>query len=291
MIYWPLNLNDLPSKGRFYQSYTEIFIRPLSFGDMKFLSTLNVTNCVTYINMVLSNCLKLNNINFNDILEVDRKFMVLWIRANSFLNLTGYATSGYSTSFVCPYCNTHNEKKIQLDDLNIKYFDPSKEDTYKDYHTKLKSIGDLAVHYSDTDDNLISNFIEQNKGPVFLPELKNSAMDYAKVLSMAKKFECGVDSIVQIQCKCGKVFSVDLALNDDNMFQKPILKDLLDKQIEITKYSGIQINDDTSYTDLEILSVLVNEKIKAENEKNDASTVSLNNNIESLKSKINGLGH
>ena len=75
------------------------------------------------------------------------------------------------------------------------------------------------------------------------------------------------------------------------MFQKPILKDLLDKQIEITKYSGIQINDDTSYTDLEILSVLVNEKIKAENEKNDASTVSLNNNIESLKSKINGLGH
>jgi hypothetical protein len=105
MIYWPLNLNDLPSKGRFYQSYTEIFIRPLSFGDMKFLSTLNVTNCVTYINMVLSNCLKLNNINFNDILEVDRKFMVLWIRQldkTMLINVTQFVTFNVERNFISP---------------------------------------------------------------------------------------------------------------------------------------------------------------------------------------------
>lgn len=273
MNYWKIELYDLPSRGIEYSNDGEIHIKPLSVSDVKFLASINDYNATDIINKILNRNLILKNINYNELLLEDRKFLCLWSRSNSFIK-----TSGYKINYKCVKCNNIVTKEIALDELQIKHID---EHLDKNIHLKDCNF-DLELHYPTYDDLIITDDdkeIETIKRHIGLKNCGGnldlldrfvnalSALDYAIILSKVKKMEYGFVNKFKSNClTCNDEKNIIVNIDEKSQFGKVDLFMVVEMILRICKYTSFQINEDSPWMEVEIQHDVVVKMIKEEEE-------------------------
>lgn len=284
MNYWTIDLKDLPSEGVVYNKLDcepYIKIHPLTVGNCKYLTTINPNDAertTKMLNEVLQSCMD-TNIPFGELVVADRNWLLFWVRVNSFIN-----SNGYNVKIDCPQCGKQIIKNIKLDDLNIKKFSEcelrqfpvetengdkfitcSKIPRVRDKHYVLedKDIEDI-LNYTDID-----NFIKDNQDPVWFVS-RLDAYEFAKLKTLAKKSKFGIDEITKIKCDdCQQELTVQLDMSDTNVFGHISLFEVLKIQLQVSKYCGFQISDDTSYSEVEIIQDVIKQLIQEEEAANN----------------------
>lgn len=286
MNYWNIDTNDLPSRGKEYPAGAYFRLRPLTVGNCKYLSTMNPTNPAAITNMlneILRSCME-TNVDFDKIVWADRDYMLYWIRVNSFVT-----SNGYELSIVCPHCGGHVSRTMRLDDLNIKYYEQSKFLSAIVFLggsnvTVCANIPILAERKYLSDDPITESILNYTNIREFIPDdcdptwyvSQMDAMDFGTLKNVAEKAKFGIESIITMDCSsCSKPIRVDIDLRDSNMFGRISLYEILKIQLQVSKYCGFQITDDTSYTEVELIQEAVKEFVeeeKAELEKQQGKT-------------------
>lgn len=275
MNYWNIDINELPSRGKEYPKDSYFRLRPLTVGNCKYLSTLNPNNpemVTRMLNEIFRSCVD-TNVEFERIVYADRDYMMYWIRVNSFIS-----SSGYELTIKCPICGKSIHKDLRLNDLDIKYYDDCKFHTVnltvgdKDIivNPNIPLVGETRARASDpvVEDILnytnIKDYIPANADPEWYVT-RLAAMDFAELKTLAEKSKFGMISIVELKCDdCGGNLRVDVDLKDTNMFGRISLYEILKIQVQVSKYCGLQITDDWSYTDVELVQEVVKEFVEAE---------------------------
>lgn len=111
--YW--EIDQLPSNFAFYKPYTRIYARPLKILELKMLARMDSRTSDHIINEILRKCVI--GIRFEELYEVDKLFIVIWLRTNTFKDVT------YDFKFTCPHCESENLSKIGVDQFDIKFLD------------------------------------------------------------------------------------------------------------------------------------------------------------------------
>ena len=124
---------DMPSGGLFYPSDIEIQIRPAKVAEIRHFSTLQERDLFDVddkLNNIIQNCTKIRTktrvMSWKDILEEDRIFLILAIRALTFSK----GENKLQVKKNCPDCNTENE--IEIANRNLQ-FNTIPEDLMKYY--------------------------------------------------------------------------------------------------------------------------------------------------------------
>lgn len=295
MNYWNINLESLPSKGMKYNDVDKvrpsIKIRPLSLSNIKYLCTLNALNAADMIDEVLADCLKLTNLNFNEILLADRSYLIFWLRVNSFIS-----SNGYEINLECTKCKSPVKKTIKLSDLDLKYIEHLNDpwtmidsSLLKGYVTfVMPTIGHKKIKCEDKEvENILNytdfaSFVPEDTDPVWMV-LNLDALSYIHLNDIVNRGMYGIESVVYINCGvCGQKMGIDLDLSDENMFNKLNLFDILKTVLSVCKYTKFQITDDMSYTEIEVMQEVIKEMIKEEKEDYEKQ----NNSLNSLTSKF-----
>lgn len=288
MNYWKIENKELPSLGKFYNDNFEIRIRTLTVQDVKYLATFNKNNAITITNELLRRCLKLKNLNFEDIILGDREYFIFWIRTNSFIRSSGYSIKINE----CPTCHNPIEQEVKLasfktdniidkvdtvflNGLNISM--PLKQPRIKDLMearlVENDEFLDLAL-YIDSDNSL------QDKAK-FIMNL--SGLDFVVLKEAIEKLKCGIKKDIKVECPiCHEFSEVKLVVSDENMFSHTSIKEILELITRIAKYTHLQITDDWPWMEVEIEQEIVNAMIKAENEETQKE-------INKAKSKMNSV--
>ena len=277
MNFWNIELSELPSRGLLYPSNTEIKIRPLSIGDTKYLSTINFDDArisTKMLNEILRNCIKLN-IPFEELAMPDRTWLLFWIRVNSFVT-----SNGYDVKIQCPNCKMEVVERIRLDELGIRYVDPKILDALPrkilfngeelDVLPRVPRIKDKLYTSDDAEISDILNYTDFGKyvdddtdADWFVNRLE--AAEYAKLKTIAKEAKFGFNGLVSIQCKsCDTKLNIQLDLRDTNVFSKITLYDIVRTQIQVSKYCGFMISDDTTVTEVELIQEVIRKMIEEE---------------------------
>lgn len=215
-------IDGIPSKYKLYPEGTKLHARPLKVLELKTLATLNENNVNLVINDVLSKAVK--GLPIDDLIVADKLYLIFWLRAYT------YKDSGYVIDFDCSECDTKSNYEFSLDCLNINdikdNYDISKEIVLKKSGDTIK-IGQLLIK----DENNVQNFITKHRNSLmkFNEELlgianliteingeelsmllkyeyivKLDPIDYLFIESYIKKYEIGIDPIMDVKCKtCG----------------------------------------------------------------------------------------
>lgn len=269
--FWRIKMEDLPSKGMFYPENTKIKIRSLTVLEVKFLATLLPQTATAVCNELLEKCVILENLDFTDLLLPDRQFLIFWIRLNSFPMQNGFKI----TLPECTECNTPIEHEIKLEELIFTYLDdfnpyvhlddektdiiisiPKYNDSYID--TK-DEIGDVAIY--------IDNGLSFEEKYDYVANL--SAYDFLKLKECIRKNFCGIKNEIVVECpKCHKQYPVNFIINDQNLFSRVSLPEILETITRIAKYSNLQITNDWPWVEVIMEQDIINKLIKEENEAN-----------------------
>ena len=111
---------NLPSKNKFYilkDPASPITVRPMTFEDEKILSS--NTNRDNAINLLLDRCV--NNIDIQQLLLMDKLFLILKIREVSF-------GDNYTIEHICPTCNATNELTFDITEFKVNEVPDELED-------------------------------------------------------------------------------------------------------------------------------------------------------------------
>lgn len=271
--YWKVKTKDLPSKGLFYDEDFEIFVRPLSVLDVKYLHTINDYNCSDIVNEIIKRCTKFTNLDYQDLLLADREYISFWIRANSFKSSSGFKINIKE----CPVCHNPFEQQFELNNFDQKFIKAKVYDVYlpKSGITlplKLPAVKDLKYLPEDAELNeykKICIFIDSNNSfeekYQFLQKM--NVYDFAILKKYVKLLDCGMDKRVMTECPiCHHSQYVEIALNPNQIFNRIKLSDVLNTISRIAKYSHIQITNDWLWMEVEFEQDEINKMIKEENE-------------------------
>lgn len=270
MNFWSIELDRLPSKGRYYSRKGRIGIRPLTVGNLKYLATANPSTVTGMLNNVLEDCLKLENIKFDELYKADRDFLLFWIRTNSFVS-----SNGYNIDIKCPHCNRPISQFMKLDNLSITDIDDTTYQTWESptgllIHPFSPKVNDFLYELEDKSLETILNYTNVRE---LCPKDTNltwwvmhqDAEFYARALAIANAGKFGVNSLTELHCNhCGNPVYINIDLSDSNIFTNISLPEILKIQIQVSKYCGFQISDDTSYTEVEIMLEVIKDMIQKE---------------------------
>jgi hypothetical protein len=155
--YTALNLNQFPSKGKFYRDDFEIHIRAAKVAEVRAFSTVDENNLKEVddgLNNIVLSCTKILYGNqrgsYKDILEEDRIYLILAIRELTFK--TGEQTLMMPVGKKgCKQNNCKAQESVELRTENLqfnnvidtieKYYDP----TDKCYTVATKSYGEIKM--------------------------------------------------------------------------------------------------------------------------------------------------
>lgn len=105
-------VKGLPSCGKFYEKGTKIYSRALKVIELKKLAAMDGDNFNDVIKSVLKE--SVIGIDVDDIILVDKLYIVLWQRANTF------AKEKFDVSFVCPECGEESSYGFDMTCVSIK---------------------------------------------------------------------------------------------------------------------------------------------------------------------------
>lgn len=138
--YHPVHVEELPSGGLFYPRDVEIQIRPAKVAEIRHFSTLQERDLFDVddkLNHILQNCTKIRTktriMSWKDILEEDRIFMILAIRALTFSK----GENKLQVKKNCPDCNTENVIEIANHNLRFNTIPEDLMKYYDDYQRIL----------------------------------------------------------------------------------------------------------------------------------------------------------
>ena len=155
--YTALNLNQFPSKGKFYRDDFEIHIRAAKVAEIRSFSTVDENNLKEVddgLNNIVLSCTKIMYGNqrgsYKDVLEEDRIYLILAIRELTFK--TGEQTLMMPVGKKgCKQNNCKAQESVELRTENLqfnnvidtieKYYDP----TDKCYTVATKSYGEIKM--------------------------------------------------------------------------------------------------------------------------------------------------
>lgn len=293
---WQIEMSELPSRGMEYPVDTKIKIHPLTVGNCKYLCTLNPQDPVKatkMLNEVLESCIE-TDLSFGDLVWADRNYLLFWIRVNSFIS-----SNGYNLEIQCPYCGEAINKQLKLDNLEIKYADQC------EFVNMPIEIGGEIVNICSniplvkeekirTDDLIIEDILNYTNIREYIPKNADltwwisqlDVLTFVKLKSIAEKSKYGIEGVIKINCdSCGKQIPIDIDISDTNMFGRLSLYEILKVQIQVSKYCGFQVSDDTCYTDVEITQEVI--KALIEEEKAEMEKQKSNNSMSFRKPNIN----
>ena len=140
--YHPVHVADLPSGGLFYPLDVELQIRPAKVAEIRHFSTLQERDLFDVdekLNHILQNCTKIRTktrmMSWKDILEEDRIFLILAIRALTFSK----GENKLQVKKNCPDCNTENTIEIANQNLQFNSI-PADLMKYYDEYNRILSI-------------------------------------------------------------------------------------------------------------------------------------------------------
>tara|TARA_B110000305_G_scaffold217523_1_gene256909 strand:+ start:507 stop:1505 length:999 start_codon:yes stop_codon:yes gene_type:complete len=155
--YTPLNLNEFPSKGKFYRDDFEIHIRSAKVAEVRAFSTVDENNLKEVddgLNNLVLSCTRImygsQRGSYKDILEEDRIYLILAIRELTFK--TGEQTLMMPVGKKsCKTSECKSQESIELRTENLqfnnvidtieKYYDPAD----KCYTITTKSYGEIKM--------------------------------------------------------------------------------------------------------------------------------------------------
>lgn len=140
--YHNMHISDLPSKGLFYPLDVDLQIRPAKVAEIRHFSTLQERDLFDVdekLNHILQNCTKMRTktrvMSWKDILEEDRIFIILAVRALTFSK----GENKLQVKKNCPDCNTENVIEIANQNLQFNTI-PSDLMKYYDEFNRVLSI-------------------------------------------------------------------------------------------------------------------------------------------------------
>lgn len=268
--YWKIPLDKLPSRGTKYSKDTKIEFRCLTIRDLKYMAAMNESNAREIVDDILRRCLRLTDLRFEDILEIDRLTLVFYLRSNTFM-----LSNTYQTEFKCPYCGSKVTKTIKPGDLAVRNIVESVSGSVcingKSIHTELKKITDPVYKTGDQDVDLILNFTDADrklKGDDLKEEILNlPANEFAKLLHLAEDAKCGILGYADLKCnKCFRNLRVGIDLADTALFNRVQMSTMIRNRVQVSKYCGVDLNDDTPYNEVEMTITIVNDLAEKESE-------------------------
>lgn len=149
--WYMITLDDLPSRGRFYPTGTEIKIRSAKVAEIRHFSTMDENNILDIddkLNSIVQSCTTVTSTNsrvsFKDICEEDRFFIILSIRDLTFPE----PENALKVNFTAKSGNSHDiEIKrdyfrfFEIPDEIEKYYDSSS----RGFVIKTKSYGEIFM--------------------------------------------------------------------------------------------------------------------------------------------------
>lgn len=151
--YIALNLEDLPSQGRFYPKNTSIQIKPATGRELEHWTTMNEANPIdvdTHFKDMIKSCMKIKvgsrPLPFGQLLEADKLYILLSIQDKTF----DQGENQINLKMKCTLCGTDNKKKLEVgileassdsDEVLERYYDES----LRRYVIKTKSYGEIDL--------------------------------------------------------------------------------------------------------------------------------------------------
>jgi len=244
----------LPSRGVLYDSPDlpvngVLHLRPMTGQEESILSTVRFMRGGRGIEMIFKNCIQEKNINTENMLSVDRTFLLVYLRAISYGNM-------YEVSVRCPDCNHQFDYDIDLN-LPIDYCPESftkasmtrqlpKTGYVFNYQLMTGAIETQVGQYRDhkskfsnaTDDSFIYRAsmliteignkdakIDQRHGIQALIE-RLPAQDVNYIRNVLNEPPFGVDTEVKVICPaCTSQFPVELPYEANFFFPRERIED------------------------------------------------------------------
>lgn len=271
--YWKIPYSNLPSEGKYYPEGSSIRFRCLTIGDLKYMTTIKESNAVDMVNDILMRSLKLEGLMFGDLLKMDRLTLLFYIRTNTFM-----LSSGYQTEFVCPFCNSKVLADFKMSDLKVKKVSESKlcscevtgfggtvKGVYKKIIEPQYSSGDRDIDLILNNTDITSKILEPS-GEKWADILYGlPANEFSRLKHVASDARCGILGFVDLPCtKCDRALRVGVDISDLNLFNKVNLTTMIRNKIQVSKYCGLTLEDDTPYNEVELTVALVNEMSEKE---------------------------
>lgn len=281
--YWNIPLSELPTRGRFYPKDAIIKMRSMSVLDVKFLATYRPELATEVCNELLFKCSYLENIRLEDLYLPDRIYLIFWIRNNSFTNGSSYVFDIKE----CPHCKNPYKAEVKLSDFQIKYLD---NDFIKTVHLSDYNV-EMPITIPKFADSLYKpkSYIEEMALWIDLNIsyeekcrlVENmSGLDSSELYNVVKNNFCGFEEDFQIHCPhCGGTTPVKIALTDDNLFTFVPLPNVLERIARICKYAHLQITNDWSWPEVEVMEQVINKIYKEEEAEMNKNNQSLHNQI------------
>jgi len=232
-------IEGIPTKYRLYPEGTQIYGRPLTVKEVRFLASMTDSNYQFVINEILKNTIK--GIDIQELYVADKVFILFWLRANTYKN------EGYSTEFTCRHCGRSNHYLFTMDKLRVEYL---KDDFVANDDFKLLTTDDvLRISFPKVrDENKVSQILK-NKTSVEYDEdiLSVAAMvksingteyntkyvydyllslnpeDYAYLETYISDNEIGVSPVVSTNCQyedCGEESLIEVRFQSDFFLPK-----------------------------------------------------------------------
>jgi hypothetical protein len=214
-----LNIVDLPSKGKFYEGFQGVEIKPLTFLDeQKILSNRDPKSDV--VSKLLEKSVE--GVNIDELLSMDKMFLLMKVREVSY-------GDSYDFNITCPMCSSDIKTSLSLSNhLNMTQVPDDLEDPRK---VKLPRLGvDAEVRFPRskeefflTDaDQIYKNMyrfvvsINGNQDPVFISKaLKRMHLqDIKKLMAEINKAEYGVNPKFVFECpECTHEETMSIPMN------------------------------------------------------------------------------
>tara|TARA_S200002703_G_scaffold146514_1_gene141605 strand:- start:336 stop:1091 length:756 start_codon:yes stop_codon:yes gene_type:complete len=204
-----LTITDLPSRGKFYEGFQGVEVKPLTYTDEQKILNVKDSNA-DIVSKLLEKSTQ--GVNVDDLLSMDKMYLLMKVREVSY-------GEDYQFNITCPACTSEIKTSLVLSEhLNMTRIPDDLEDPRK---VKLPVLGvDAEVRFprsreeaflKDSDDiyRNIYRFvvsINDNSDPVFISKaLKRMHIrDIKKIVSEITKGEYGVNPRFIFQCPdCG----------------------------------------------------------------------------------------
>lgn len=270
--YWKIPLDKLPSRGTKYSKGTKIEFRCLTIRDLKYMAAMTESNAREIVDDILRRCLRLTDLRFEDILEIDRLTLIFYLRSNTFM-----LSNSYQTEFKCPYCEAKVVKTLKPGDLAVRKMDESVSGSVtidggcKVVHSAIKKITDPVYKTGDPDVDLILAFTDIDK-KIKSENLKDfilnlPADEFSKLLHLAERAKCGILGYADLKCsKCFRDLRVGIDLADSALFNRIHMSTMIRNRVQVSKYCGVDLDDDMPYNEVEMTISVVNELAEKEAE-------------------------
>ena len=143
MGYLPINLEDLPTRGKFYPNGMKLFIRAATGGEIRHWSQSNEEELLDIddsLNYILERCLSVKVegriADYKDLCEIDRFYLILAIRDFTFIDGNNELMIKITENEELPL-HKDNVEFVKFEDNIMRFYNPEKKCfTIQNFSTK-----------------------------------------------------------------------------------------------------------------------------------------------------------